>query len=46
MKIGKLWNKLDKETKVFIGVFALYMLLYVVADVAEWLAYWIVEVLL
>lgn len=44
-KALKLWSKLDSTTKLAIGVFCLYLLLYVVVDIAEAIARVIVMIL-
>lgn len=34
-KIAKLWNSMEKSTRLFIGCFALYMFLYLMLDILE-----------
>ena len=34
-KLEQIWNKMDKTTKLGIGIFALYMAMYVMLDILE-----------
>ena len=43
--VSKLWNRLDKTTKLAIGCICLYLSLYVVVDSAEAIARLIVMIL-
>ena len=35
----KIWDKMDLDVKLGLGCFALYMTIYAVADICEWITW-------